>query len=75
MTIAEYETTFTNLAEYAPHLVITDEMRAQRVEEGLWYKIKMVVRLMVLPMHAEVLDWAIIVEQDEEKRKRYQDLK
>ena len=56
MTIAEYETTFTNLVEYAPHLVITDEMRAQRLEEGLWYKIKMVVRLMVLPMHAEVLD-------------------
>ncbi|GFS38198.1 hypothetical protein Acr_00g0056190 [Actinidia rufa] len=75
MTIAEYEAAFTNLAVYAPHLVATDEMRAQRFEEGLRYEIKRVVRPMVLPMYAEVLDRAIIVEQDEEDRKRYQDHK
>ena len=28
MTIAEYETASTNLTEYAPHLIATDEMRA-----------------------------------------------
>ena len=30
---------------------------------------------MVLPMYVEVLDRAIIIEQDEEERKRYQDNK
>ncbi|GFY97793.1 hypothetical protein Acr_12g0003340 [Actinidia rufa] len=29
-TITNYEAAFTNLAEYAPHLVATDEMRARR---------------------------------------------
>ncbi|GFY80698.1 hypothetical protein Acr_01g0005070 [Actinidia rufa] len=39
-TIVEYETAFTNLAEYAPHLIATDEMRARRFEDGLRYEIK-----------------------------------
>ncbi|GFZ00174.1 hypothetical protein Acr_13g0015730 [Actinidia rufa] len=34
-TIADYEGSFTNLAEYAPHLVATDEMRARRFEDGM----------------------------------------
>ncbi|GFY85279.1 hypothetical protein Acr_04g0000170 [Actinidia rufa] len=69
MTIAEYEAALTNLVEYAPHLVATDEIRARRFEEGLRYKIKRVVRPMVLPTYTEVLDRAIIVEQDEDERK------
>ncbi|GFS30298.1 hypothetical protein Acr_00g0011230 [Actinidia rufa] len=63
--IAEYEAAFTNLAEYAPHLVATDEMRARRFEDGLRYEIKRVIRPLVLPTYADVLDRAIIVEQDE----------
>ncbi|GFZ15844.1 hypothetical protein Acr_25g0002530 [Actinidia rufa] len=38
-TIADYEGSFTNLAEYAPHLVATDEMRARRFEDGLRHEI------------------------------------
>ncbi|GFS35852.1 hypothetical protein Acr_00g0042510 [Actinidia rufa] len=34
-TIADYEGSFTNLAEYAPHLVATDEMRARRFKDGM----------------------------------------
>ena len=75
MTIVEYQVAFTNLAEYAPYLVAIDEMRARRFEERLRYEIKKVVSPMVLPTYAEVLDWAIIVEQDEEERKKYQDPK
>ncbi|GFS30827.1 hypothetical protein Acr_00g0014390 [Actinidia rufa] len=50
--IAEYEATFTNLAEYAPHLVAT--------EYGLRYEIKRVIRPLVLPTYVDVLDRAII---------------
>ncbi|GFZ17079.1 hypothetical protein Acr_26g0003490 [Actinidia rufa] len=60
-TIADYEAAFTNLAEYAPHLVATDEMRARRFEDGLRYEIKRVIRPLVLPTYADVLDRAIIV--------------
>ncbi|GFZ12732.1 hypothetical protein Acr_23g0011170 [Actinidia rufa] len=74
-TIADYEGSFTNLAEYAPHLVATDEMRARRFEDGLRHKIKRVIRPLVLPTYTEVLDRAIIVEQDEIERKKYFDSK
>ncbi|GFZ19448.1 hypothetical protein Acr_28g0001530 [Actinidia rufa] len=74
-TIADYEAAFTNLAEYAPHLVATDEMRARRFEDGLRYEIKRVIRPLVLPTYADVLDRAIIVEQDEIEKKKYFDNK
>ncbi|GFY89058.1 hypothetical protein Acr_06g0009980 [Actinidia rufa] len=74
-TIAEYEAAFTNLAEYAPHLVATDEMRARRLEDGLRYEIKRVIRPLVLPTYADVLDRAIIVEQDEMEKRKYFDSK
>ncbi|GFZ11673.1 hypothetical protein Acr_23g0000580 [Actinidia rufa] len=72
MTIEDYEGSFTNLAEYAPHLVETDEMRAQRFEEGLRHEIRRaIIRPLVLPTYADVLDRAIINEQDEIERKKY----
>ncbi|GFY87586.1 hypothetical protein Acr_05g0012250 [Actinidia rufa] len=74
-TIANYEGSFTNLAEYAPHLVAMDEMRTRRFEDGLRHEIKRVIRPLVLPTYAEVLDRAIIVEQDEIERKKYFDSK
>ncbi|GFZ17645.1 hypothetical protein Acr_26g0009150 [Actinidia rufa] len=74
-TIADYEAAFTNLAEYAPHLVATDEMRARRFEDGLRYEIKRVIRPLVLPTYADVLDCAIIVEQDEMEKRKYFDSK
>ncbi|GFY93688.1 hypothetical protein Acr_09g0001340 [Actinidia rufa] len=52
-TIADYERSFTNLAEYAPHLVATDEMRPRRFEDGLRHEIKRVIRPLVLPTYAE----------------------
>ncbi|GFS39171.1 hypothetical protein Acr_00g0061460 [Actinidia rufa] len=61
-TIAEYEAAFTNLAEYAPHLVATGEMKVRRFEHGLRYEIKRVIRPLVLSTYADVLDRAIIVE-------------
>ncbi|XP_057502725.1 uncharacterized protein LOC130786446 [Actinidia eriantha] len=74
-SIAEDEAAFTNLAEYAPHLVATDEMRARRFEDGLRYEIKRVIRPLVLPTYADVLDRAIIVEQDEIEKRKYFDSK
>ncbi|XP_057492462.1 uncharacterized protein LOC130778074 [Actinidia eriantha] len=70
-TVADYEGSFTNLAEYAPHLVATDEMRARRFEDGLRHEIRRAIRPLVLPTYADVLDRAIIVEQDEIERKKY----
>ncbi|GFY97792.1 hypothetical protein Acr_12g0003330 [Actinidia rufa] len=73
--IAEYEAAFTNLEEYAPHLVATDEMRARRFEDGLRYEIKKVIRPLLLLTYADVLDCGIIVEQDEMEKRKYFDSK
>ncbi|XP_057485851.1 uncharacterized protein LOC130772128 [Actinidia eriantha] len=55
-TIVDYEGSFTNLAEYAPYLVATDEMRARKFEDGLRHEIRRAIRPLVLPTYAEVLD-------------------
>ncbi|GFS32073.1 hypothetical protein Acr_00g0020670 [Actinidia rufa] len=73
--IAEYEAAFTNLAEYAPHLVAIDEMRARRFKDGLRYEIKRVIWPLVLPTYADVPDRAIIVEQDKLEKRKYFDNK
>ncbi|GFY85467.1 hypothetical protein Acr_04g0002050 [Actinidia rufa] len=53
----------------------TDEMRAQRFEDGLRHEIRRAIRPLVLPTYADVIDMAIIVEQDEIERKKYFDSK
>ncbi|GFS42030.1 hypothetical protein Acr_00g0077810 [Actinidia rufa] len=53
----------------------TDEMRARRFKEGLRHEIRKAIRPLVLPTYADVLDKAIIVEQDETERKKYFDNK
>ena len=35
MTVAEYETKFTELARYAPHMIDTDYKKAKKFEGGL----------------------------------------
>ncbi|GFY87338.1 hypothetical protein Acr_05g0009770 [Actinidia rufa] len=70
-----YERSFTNLAEYAPYLVVTDEMRVQRFEDGLRHDIRRAIRPLVLLTYTDVLDRAIIVEHDEIERKKYFDSK
>ncbi|XP_057461073.1 uncharacterized protein LOC130751473 [Actinidia eriantha] len=75
MTVVDYKGSFTNLTEYAPYLVATDEMRARRFEDGLRHEIMRAIRSLVLPTYADVLDRTIIVEQDEIERKKYFDSK
>ena len=74
-TVAEYEADFTNLAVYAPYLVANDEMKARKFEEGLKHEIRKIVRPFQLPTYAEVLDRAILVEQDVEESRRFNERK
>ncbi|XP_057497360.1 uncharacterized protein LOC130782078 [Actinidia eriantha] len=50
-------------------------MRARRFEDELRHEIRRAIRPLVLPTYAEVLDRAIIVQQDEIERKKYFDSK
>ncbi|KAG5561843.1 hypothetical protein RHGRI_004773 [Rhododendron griersonianum] len=70
-TVSEYEAEFTNLAEYAPHMVATENRKARKFEDGLKPEIQKVVRPMRLPTYAEVVDRALLVEQENEESKRF----
>ena len=35
MSVLEYDTKFNQLARYAPHMVVTDNMKAKRFANGL----------------------------------------
>ncbi|GFZ19748.1 hypothetical protein Acr_28g0004530 [Actinidia rufa] len=54
--IAEYEAHIHKLAEYAPHLVATDEMRARRFKDGLRYEIKRGYAISICPTYVDSLD-------------------
>ncbi|KAF7143569.1 hypothetical protein RHSIM_Rhsim05G0059200 [Rhododendron simsii] len=70
-TVSEYEAEFTNLVEYAPHMVATENQKARKFEDGLKPEIRKVVRPMRLPTYADVVDHALLVEQENEESKRF----
>lgn len=45
-SVAVYEAEFTNLAEYAPHMITNENKKARKFENGLKREIKRVVKPM-----------------------------
>ncbi|GFY95505.1 hypothetical protein Acr_10g0008900 [Actinidia rufa] len=70
-SIAEHQVNFIKLEEYAPHLVATENQKARKFEDRLKAEIKRVVRPLRLQTYAEVLDRALVVEQDLNESKRF----
>ncbi|XP_058223184.1 uncharacterized protein LOC131332890 [Rhododendron vialii] len=70
MSVAAYEAKFTNLAEYAPHIVADENKKARKFKDGLKYEIRKVVRPMRLPTYVDVADRALLVEQEIEESRR-----
>ncbi|XP_028108057.1 uncharacterized protein LOC114306935 [Camellia sinensis] len=56
MIVAEYETKFTELARFAPHMVDTDYKKARKFENGLRNDILERVDVLKLPTYVDVLD-------------------
>ncbi|KAL7181479.1 hypothetical protein ACSBR1_040385 [Camellia fascicularis] len=62
MSIAEYEAKFTELAQFAPHMVDTDYKMAQKFEGGLTLEVFDRDGVLKLPIYVEVLDRALMAE-------------
>ena len=62
MTVAEYETKFTELARYAPHMIDTDYKKARKFEGGLDLEVYDRVGILKLPKYVDVLDRALMSE-------------
>ncbi|KAG5516681.1 hypothetical protein RHGRI_037428 [Rhododendron griersonianum] len=67
MTVAQYETEFTILAHYAPHLIPEENMKARRFEGGLNPDLPKLVKSLKLPTYAEVLDRSLTLEDESAK--------
>ncbi|XP_028119215.1 uncharacterized protein LOC114316729 [Camellia sinensis] len=62
MSVAEYETKFTKLARFAPHMVDTDYKKARKFEGGLDLDMFDRVGVLKLPTYVKVLDKALMAE-------------
>ncbi|XP_028123288.1 uncharacterized protein LOC114320320 [Camellia sinensis] len=62
MSVAKYESKFTELARYAPHMVDTDYKKARKFEGGLNVEILDRINILKLLKYVDVLDQAIIAE-------------
>ncbi|XP_028094382.1 uncharacterized protein LOC114294443 [Camellia sinensis] len=62
MTVAEYETKFTELARFAPHMVDTDYKKVRKFENGLRNDILERVNVLKLPTYVDVLNRALMSE-------------
>ncbi|XP_028067871.1 uncharacterized protein LOC114270533 [Camellia sinensis] len=63
MTVAEYESKFTQLARFATYVIPTETRKARKFEAGLDAGIKDRLEVLKLPTYAEVVDRAYIAEK------------
>ncbi|XP_028120742.1 uncharacterized protein LOC114318076 [Camellia sinensis] len=75
MSVAEYEAEFTRLSQYGKHLISTENLKAQRFEEGLDPDIRDVILPMRLVTYADIVDCAMIVERNVNSRKKFTEKK
>ncbi|XP_028094961.1 uncharacterized protein LOC114294970 [Camellia sinensis] len=61
---SEYEAQFAELARFAPHMADTDYKKARKFEGGLRGAILDRVNMLKLPIHVDVLERAIIAEEN-----------
>ena len=62
MSVLEYDTKFNQLARYAPHMVVTDNMKAKRFANGLKEYLFRVVPLTRTSTYSDVLDMTLRFE-------------
>ena len=68
MSVLEYDTKFNQLARYAPHMVMTDNMKAKRFGNGLKEYLFRTVPLTRTSTYSDVLDTALRFEARSKER-------
>ena len=68
MSVLDYNTKFNQLARYAPHMVMTDNMKAKRFANGLDEYLFRVVPLKRTSTYSDVLDMALHFEARAKER-------
>ena len=68
MSVLEYGTKFNQLARYAPHMVVTDNMKSKRFANGLKEYLFRAVPLTRTSTYSDVLDMTLRFEARAKKR-------
>ena len=68
MSVLDYDTKFNQLARYAPHMVMTNNMKAKRFANGLKEYLFRAVPLTRTSTYSDVLDTTLRVEARAKKR-------
>ncbi|KAG5536038.1 hypothetical protein RHGRI_023734 [Rhododendron griersonianum] len=67
MTVSEYDKAFTDLSQFAPHMISTENLKARRFEEGLKDGLRKPIKMLRLPTYTDVLNVALMAETENEK--------
>ena len=70
MSVEEYNIKFTELSQYATHMVATPDLKARKFEDGLHEDIQLAVKIQKLPTQDEVFDRALMAEESVGRAKR-----
>ena len=68
MSVLDYDTKFNQLARYAPHMVMTNNMKAKQFANGLKEYLFMAVPLTRTSTYSDVLDMALRFEARTKER-------
>ncbi|KAF7126331.1 hypothetical protein RHSIM_Rhsim11G0030500 [Rhododendron simsii] len=71
MTVSEYDKAFTDLSQFAPHMISTENLKARRFEEGLKDGLREPIKMLRLPTYTDVLNVPLMSEIDKKKQRRH----
>ena len=75
MTVAKYESKFTELSRFATHITDDEIRKAQKFERGLRPAIRSRILALKLQAYADVVERALIIERDLEEIQEIRDKK
>ena len=64
MTVAQYEALFTKLSCFSPQLIVVEENKALKFQDGLKPYLKNKISILKWSVYLEVVDRALIAEKD-----------
>ena len=73
LTVAQYEAKFTELSRFAPQLIVTEEEKALKFQDGLKPYLKNKISILKLSVYLEVVDRALIAKKDNEELHQYRE--
>ena len=71
LTVAQYEAKFTELSRFSPQLIVTEEEKALKFQDGLKPSLKNKISILKLGVYLEVVDRTLIAENDNEELHQY----